>query len=144
LTKPSTKQVRAVFDTNIWVSALRMQGNPYRCSLLAVLGFVVSVTCDELLGELRRVLTLKFKFPSETVERHIAAIRSFSELVVITGQLRVVVEDPEDDKVVECAVVGNADYIVTGDKHLLALKQYGNIAIVKAAEFLKIVQARLP
>jgi len=59
-----------------------------------------------------------------------------------TKQVRAVFDT--NIKVVECAVVGNADYIVTGDKHLLALKQYGNIAIVKAAEFLKIVQARLP
>ncbi|MCX7966919.1 MAG: putative toxin-antitoxin system toxin component, PIN family [Armatimonadetes bacterium] len=136
-----TKQIRVVFDTNIWVSALRMRGNPYRSVLLAALGVVISVTCAELLDELRRVLTHKFKFPPELVERHVAAIQDFSELVVISGQLKVVAEDPEDDKVIECAVVGNADYIVTGDKHLLALRQYGNIAIVKASEFLKIFQA---
>ncbi len=139
-----TSQIRAVFDTNIWVSALRKQGNPYRCVLLVALGVVVSVTCDELLDELRQVLLVKFKFPQELVERHIAAIRSLSEVVAITGQLKVVSDDPEDDKVVECAVVGKADYIVSGDKHLLALKQYGSIAIVKAAEFLKIVQATIP
>ncbi len=117
-----TKQVRVVFDTNIWISALRMKGNPYRCVLLAVLGVVVSVTCAELLDELRRVLTHKFRLPSELVERHLVAIQNLSELVAITG---------------------GADYIVTGDKHLLALKQYGNIAIVKASEFLKIAQANL-
>ncbi len=109
-----TKQVRVVFDTNIWISALRMKGNPYRCVLLAVLGVVVSVTCAELLDELRRVLTHKFRLPSELVERHLVAIQNLSELVAITGRLRVVVEDPDDDKVVECAVVGGADYIVTG------------------------------
>lgn len=80
-----TKQIRAVFDTNIWVSALRMKGNPYRCALLAAMGIVVSVTRIELLYGLRRVLMQKFKLPPELVERHVAAIRSFSELVAITG-----------------------------------------------------------
>ena len=134
----SMNRIRAVFDTNIWVSALRKQGNPYRCVLLAALGIVASVTCDELLDELRQVLLVKFKFPRELVERHIAAIKGLSEVVVITGQLKVVADDPDDDKVVECAVAGKADYIVSGDKHLLSLKRYGSIAIIKAAEFLKI------
>lgn len=121
-----TKQIRAVFDTNIWVSALSMRGNPYRCALLAAMGIVVSVTRIELLCELRRVLMQKSKLPPELVERHVTAIRSFSELVAITGQLKVVPEDPEDDKVVECAIIGFANYIVTGDRHLLLLGQYGN------------------
>ncbi len=134
-----TRRVRAVYDTNIWVSALRRQGNPFRCALLAAMGFVVSVTCDELLDELCRVLTQKFGMPFANVNRYIAFIRSFSEVVAITGQLRVVVDDPDDDKVIECAVVGKADYIVTGDRHLLALGQHKGITIVKATQFLNIL-----
>ena len=136
-----TRRVRAVYDTNIWVSALRRQGNPFRCALLAAMGFVVSVTCDELLDELCRVLTQKFGMPFANVNRYIAVIRSFSEVVAITGQLRVVADDPDDDKVVECAIVGKADYIVTGDRHLLALGQYSGISIVKATQFLNILGA---
>ena len=136
-----TKRVRAVYDTNIWVSALRQQGNPFRCALLAAMGFVVTVTCDELLDELSRVLTQKFGMPFADVNRYITVIRSFSEVVAITGQLKVVVDDPDDDKVIECAVVGKADYIVTGDHHLLALGQYGNISIVKATQFISILGA---
>jgi len=136
-----TRRVRAVYDTNIWVLALRRQGNPFRCALLAAMGFVVSVTCDELLDELCRVLTQKFGMPFANVNRYIAVIRSFSEVVAITGQLRVVADDPDDDKVIECAVVGKADYIVTGDRHLLALGQYKGITIVKATQFLNILGA---
>jgi len=130
-----------VYDTNIWVSALRRQGNLFRCALLAAMGFAVSVTCDELLDELCCVLTQKFGMPFTDVNRYIAVIRSFSEVVAITGQLRVVVNDPDDDKVIECALVGKADYIVTGDRHLLALGQYSGISIVKAAQFLSIIGA---
>jgi len=137
-----TRRVRAVYDTNIWVSALRRQGNPFRCALLAAMGFAVSVTCDELLDKLCRVLMQKFGMPFANVNRYIAVIRSFSEAVAITGQLRVVVDDPDDDKVIECALVGKADYIVTGDRHLLALGQYNGISIVKAAQFLNILGAQ--
>ena len=136
-----TRRVRVVYDTNIWVSALRWQGNPFRCVLLAAMGFVVSVTCSELLDELCCVLTQKFGMPFADVNRYIAVIRSFSEVVAITGQLRVVADDPDDDKVVECAIVGKADYIVTGDRHLLALGQYSGISIVKATQFLNILGA---
>jgi putative PIN family toxin of toxin-antitoxin system len=79
--------------------------------------------------------------PFADVNRYITVIRSFSEVVAITGQLKVVVDDPDDDKVIECAVVGKADYIVTGDHHLLVLGQYGNISIVKAAQFISILSA---
>jgi len=99
------------------------------------------VTCSELLDELCCVLTQKFGMPFADVNRYIAVIRSFSEVVAITGQLRVVADDPDDDKVVECAIVGKADYIVTGDRHLLALGQYSGISIVKATQFLNILGA---
>jgi putative PIN family toxin of toxin-antitoxin system len=79
--------------------------------------------------------------PFADVNRYITVIRSFSEVVAITGQLKVVVDDPDDDKVIECAVVGKADYIVTGDRHLLTLGQYSNISIVKAAQFISILSA---
>lgn len=64
----------------------------------------------------------------------------FSRLVMITNTLRAVAADPQDDKVVECAVVGGATHIVTGDRrHLLALGSYQGIAIVSAADFLSLV-----
>ncbi len=137
------KILRVVFDTNILISALLWHGSPARCVEMARRKLVQSVTCSEILDEFADVLLRRFQLTIAEVRRARQLIQDFSELVAITGRLRVVVEDPDDDKVVECSVVGGADYIVTGDKHLLALKQYGNIAIVKASEFLKIVKANL-
>ena len=63
-----------------------------------------------------------------------------SSYIAFTRQLKVdrvvVSADPDDDMVVECAVVGSATHIVTGDKHLLSLGKYQEIAIVKATEFI--------
>ncbi|MCU0548150.1 MAG: PIN domain-containing protein [Leptolyngbya sp. Prado105] len=54
----------------------------------------------------------------------VAEIREFSRLVEISGTLRAVEDDRDDDMVVECAMVGNATHIVTGDRHLLSLTHY--------------------
>ncbi|MFA0742994.1 MAG: hypothetical protein DFNUSKGM_003127, partial [Candidatus Fervidibacter sacchari] len=115
--------MRVVFDTNILVSALLWHDPPARCVELARRKLVLSVTCNELLDEFAEVLLRRFRLTIGEAEQARHAVVGFSELVVITGQLRVVADDPDDDKVIECAVVGKADYIVTGDRHLLALGQ---------------------
>ena len=51
---------------------------------------------------------------------------------------RLVPDDPDDDKIVQCALVGGASYIVSGDKHLLALKSYQAIGILRPADFLSL------
>jgi putative PIN family toxin of toxin-antitoxin system len=133
--------LRVVFDTNILISALLWHGPPFQCVELARLGLVRSVTCNELLDEFVEVLLRRFRLTIYQAEQARRSVVNFSEVVAITGQLKVVVDDPDDDKVIECAVVGKADYIVTGDHHLLALGQYGNISIVKAAQFISILSA---
>jgi putative PIN family toxin of toxin-antitoxin system len=133
--------LRVVFDTNILISALLWHGPPARCLELARLGFVRSVTCDELLDEFVEMLLRRFQLTMSEAEQVRRSIVSFSEVVAITGQLKVVADDPDDDKVIECALVGKADYTVTGDRHLLALGQYGGISIVKASQFLSILGA---
>ena len=58
------------------------------------------------------------------------------EPVEVTKRVQAVPNDPEDDKFIECAISCNADYIVSGDRHLLNLKEYAGIRILKASEFL--------
>ncbi len=126
-----------VFDTNILLSGMGWHGSPYRCLELARAGIVEGVTCRELLGELARKLRAKLNFSAAQVTDTIADLLGFLRLVTIAGTLKVVSADPEDDKVLECAVVGGASYIVTGDRrHLLPLGSYQGILIVSAAEFL--------
>ncbi|OKH38950.1 putative toxin-antitoxin system toxin component, PIN family [[Phormidium ambiguum] IAM M-71] len=130
----------AVFDTNILISALlSTSSNPFRCLALAKIGQVESVTCQEILDEFAEKLVLKFKFSQDMAQLAVEEVRSYSRLVEISTTLKAVAEDPDDDMVVECAVVGSAAYIVTGDKHLLALGKYGEIEIVKASEFIGLI-----
>lgn len=128
---------RVVFDTNILISALlSLNGAPFRCIALARSGLVQSVTCSEILDEFAEKLRTKFAFAEERVLQAVGEIRGCSEVVVVPGILRVVADDPDDDVVIECAVVGEASIIVSGDKHLRSLAHYQTIPILTAADFL--------
>ncbi|MGH1396341.1 MAG: putative toxin-antitoxin system toxin component, PIN family [Trichormus sp.] len=126
-----------VFDTNILISALlSTNSNPFRCLALAKIGQIESVTCHEILEEFAEKLIVKFRFSQEMAQAAVEEVRNFSRLIEISKKLKTVDADPDDDMVVECAVVGDATHIVTGDKHLLSLGKYEEIAIVKATEFI--------
>jgi putative PIN family toxin of toxin-antitoxin system len=114
-------------------------GNPYQCVQAARHGHSLSLTCESVLAELAEKLQLKRNMERARAAEITSEIRSFSKIVSITGSLKVVIEDPDDDPIVECAVVGQAKFIVTGDRHLLDLRNYGQIQIIRAAEFLKLV-----
>jgi putative PIN family toxin of toxin-antitoxin system len=128
-----------VFDTNILISALFSQtGSPFRALALAKIGQIESVTCQEIMDEFAEKLLLKFKFSEEKTQSAVGEILSFSRIVEISGTLKAVPNDADDDMVIECAVVGNASHIVTGDKHLLSLVKYQDIAIAKATDFVNL------
>ena len=128
-----------VFDTNILISALFSEtGSPFRALALAKIGQIESVTCQEIMDEFLEKLLLKFKFSEDKAQSAIDEILSFSRIVEISGTLKAVPNDADDDMVIECAVVGNASHIVTGDKHLLSLVKYQDIAIAKATDFVNL------
>ena len=137
--------MRLVLDTNTVVSGLFWGGLPGQLLDAARAGKVELYTSPALLGELARVLRRR-KF-STRVERLSASV---DELIEGYGELAqfvrpaaispVVLADPEDDHVLACALAAKADFIVSGDSHLLSLKTYQGIAIVGAVEAL----ARLP
>ncbi|NJR69668.1 MAG: putative toxin-antitoxin system toxin component, PIN family, partial [Synechococcales cyanobacterium CRU_2_2] len=100
------------------------------------IGQVESVTCQEILDEFAEKLLVKFKFSEEMTQAAVQEVRQFSHLVEISGTLKAVPDDPDDDMVIECAVIGNATHVVTGDKHLLSLTNHQDIAILKQQSLL--------
>ncbi len=125
-----------VFDTNILFSGTGWRGTPYHCLELARRGSVEAVTCAEILDELAKKLSAKLNFSSIQTRDRIAFFLDFMRLVTIRNTLNVVDADPDDNKIIECAVAGAATHIVTGDRHLLVLGNYQNIQILTAADFL--------
>jgi putative PIN family toxin of toxin-antitoxin system len=129
-----------VFDTNILMSGTGWQGNPYRCLEYARAGLIEGITCKEILDELVEKLQVKLYFSDSQATDTVADLLTFLRFVTITNTLKAIPADPDDDKVLECAIVGGASYIVTGDRrHLLQLRNYRGIAIVSATEFLVFV-----
>lgn len=130
----------AVFDTNVLFSGVGWKGKPYQCLELARIGTVEGVTCREILDELAEKLPTKLSFPPEQALETVADLLSFLRLASIHGQMKAVPSDPDDDKVLECAVVAGATHVVTGDRrHLLPLGSFQGIQIVSPAEFLVLV-----
>lgn len=130
-----------VFDTNILLSGIGWRGKPYECIKLARSGLIEGLTCKEILQELSEKLEFRLKFPPEQVTETIIDLLTCLRLVTITNTLNVINNDPDDNKILECALVGKATHIVTGDRrHLLPLDKYENISIVSADNFLEIIK----
>ena len=126
-----------VYDTNILLSGIGWGGKPGRCLQLARQGSVEGLTCTEILEELKDKLPTKLNFSDVETAKTLEDLRGFLRLIKIQNTLKGATADPDDDKVIECAVVGSATHIVTGDRrHLLPLENYRNIRIVTAADFL--------
>jgi putative PIN family toxin of toxin-antitoxin system len=133
--------MRVVADTNIVVSGLLWRGNPRLVLEAARDGLISLYTSGVLLDELEEVL-IRDKF---VVRLLTAGVRAH-ELVLGYGALAKVIEpgkiapvvhaDPDDDAVIACAISSQSEIIVSGDSHLLKLKQYMNIHIVTAAELI--------
>ncbi|WRH67611.1 MAG: putative toxin-antitoxin system toxin component, PIN family [Planktothrix sp. GU0601_MAG3] len=129
-----------VFDTNVLLSGLGWRGSPYRCLELARTGQIKAITCQELLDELLEKLEQKLNFTDSQITDTLFDLLSFLQVVKISNTLNVIITDPDDNMVLECAVIGQANYIVTGDKkHLLPLKNYQGIEILQAADFLSLM-----
>jgi putative PIN family toxin of toxin-antitoxin system len=127
---------RVVFDTNIWISGLLWRGKPYQCLLLARGQVVQHVHCIEMVAELSEKLRETFGFSENRIQAVLYDFRRVSERVEIKGQIQVVVDDPDDDKFIECALTAEASAIVSGDHHLLELGSYEGIPILSSAAFL--------
>jgi uncharacterized protein len=132
-------KTKVFLDTNILISALGWGGKPRALLKKCISGELELITSSNQIEELRRVMNYpKFSFTSDQKETFISIILEIATLVEITGTLDVIEKDPDDNAMIETAVVGAVDYAISGDPHLLNLKEYGGIKIVTASEFLNV------
>lgn len=132
--------MRVVLDTNILVSAHLWSGNEWVVLGLCRSGDLRLVTSPRILSELERVLDQKFKKADDEVSEYIMELVTMSDIVIPSGNIPIIDVDPDDDLVLETAVTGNAAIIITGDSHLLSLRSYEGVRIMRAKEFLDICQ----
>ena len=139
--------IRAVLDANVYVSALiRPDGPPGRIlsCLLKEQSFELVVT-EEILEELRASLSSSkvqkyIRATAEELDLFLAAISLVADEVEGSTEVRVVNDDPDDDKYLAAAVDGRAGFIVTGDTHLLNIEEYEGIRILTPRFFLHLLK----
>ena len=128
--------MKVVFDTNILVSALVFPGGRGEAALQRIVEekdqlLLSKPILDELLGILGR----KFARDAEALSHAAVFLTELSLPVKPRQRLRVVKDDP-DNRILECAVAGDAAIIVTGDKALLALREYKGVLVITLREYL--------
>jgi putative PIN family toxin of toxin-antitoxin system len=128
---------RVVANTNVLISALGWEGNERDLLNLAIDSKIKLVFSKETFEESVRVMGYpKFGFSNEQKARFILILSTIGSFIKITEKLQVIKEDPYDNRFLETAVDGKASYIVSGDEHLLKIKNFRGIKIVSAKEFI--------
>ena len=123
--------LRIVFDSNVYISALLFKGIPGKILEMAHKDKIVLIISEEIITETVRILEDKFKWPRHNIDKFKTRLLDISENVKPGIKLNIIKERESDNRILECAVSGDANLIVSGDKHLLKLKSYKNIPIIR-------------
>ncbi len=128
--------LRAVLDTNVYFSAFRHPGGvPFEIWQQALNRQFTLLVSPPILREIAQVLRLDLGWQESEIVPQLKLISRIGEIVVPKTSLQVVKADPDDDKILECAVEGRADLVVSGDRHLTRLKAFRGIGIVRPVDF---------
>ncbi len=130
--------MRVVADTSVYLSALLFGGPPEEILSLAREGGFEILVSSSILLELATVLKTKFEWNEEDVADAIRSVGYCSEMIK-PGIVIKEVADDADNRILECAVEGGADFVVSGDRHLLTLGSFRGIRIVRARELLDLL-----
>lgn len=129
--------MRVVFDTNIFISALVIPESLAEKAIIKIIGGVDSlVISKEIINEVLSVLSTKFSRDKEAISRVAVNLSELAELVDPTKRIRILKDDP-DNRILECALCGKADFIVTGDKEMLKLREYKGVKLLSLKEYLE-------
>jgi putative PIN family toxin of toxin-antitoxin system len=129
--------VKVVLDTNVFVSGIFFTGPPHRILEAWGRGELQLLVSEAILDEYRRVgIELAQGFPGVDLDPILRLVTLHSTVVQGVGLPPSLVNDPSDLKFLECAASGGADCLVSGDKHLLRLREFRGVEILKPRDFL--------
>jgi putative PIN family toxin of toxin-antitoxin system len=126
-----------VFDTNILISGYLWTGKPRQAIRVVKSGGFRLLYCRESIDELIRVLSIKFGLDSGEIFRIVSDIHTIGKKTTMVTKDQPISEDITDNLFINLAIDGDARLIVSGDSHLLKLKEYKQIGIITVFEFLK-------
>ncbi len=146
---PSFKRqkFKVVLDTNVWVSAILWGGLPAKIVSLAEKKSIEIILSEEILREINRILgynRLREVYEQAGVSKDalMSIIVTIGRLVDVVTRLNVVPEDDSDNRILECALDGDAEYVVTGDRHLLRLRNFKKVKILSVREFIRLTRKK--
>ena len=140
-TSVEPRPYRIVVDTNIMVGAImKPTGASNRILNMWIQGRLTLLVTERILDEYRAILSQKWLKPDRVSELN-GQMSVFAVVVDPKERVYEIKEDPSDNRFLECAAEGEADYIISSDQHLLALKRFRRTEIVRPTQFLKQVEA---
>jgi putative PIN family toxin of toxin-antitoxin system len=133
--------VRVVFDTNVLISAMLSVGKPYVLFRKAVSKEFVLVASDLILKEFEGIMRRpKFGFTDGEIYEMSHSLMQTAELVDVVSEFNIVTRDSKDNMFLETAYDGKADFVVSGDDHLLSLHSFRGINIVSVKQLLEYLE----
>ena len=136
-----TEKIKLVIDTNVFISSFfNRDGNPKKIIDLWKTGQIILCISEKILEEYTEVLIRLGLEQEKELPEIIYLFGNSTNLSCqpVISEIKIITEDPEDNMFLECAIANDADYIISGDKHLLALKSFKNIIILSPASFLQL------
>lgn len=134
--------IKTVLDTNVVISsAISSDGNPAKIFEMLLLGQIKNYTSEEIIREIQDVIErerIKEKLNPADKTFIIENFKKFSEKIIPNVTCNEIQEDSDDNKFLECALTANVSYIVSGDEHLLRLKEFKGIKILSPAGFVQL------
>lgn len=128
---------KIVLDTNILISACGWEGKPRKLFRKILTGEYELIISKEQLDEVKRVLDYpKFDFTEDQKSRFLVILVLVSTIIPINKGVDIIKDDTDDNRIVEIALEAQADFIISGDTHLLEIKSYDRIKIVTVSDFL--------
>ncbi len=132
--------MRITVDTNFLISATQWDNSVAHKLLLKLIENNIKIyTTNDILNEFSIVLKRDFNYGKREIANILETILSLVRLVIPRCKVNVIKDDPDDNKIIECAVASSSEYILTYDKHLLKIKDYEGIKIISPEEFLRIL-----
>ena len=131
--------MKVTVDTNFLISATQWDYSVAHKLLKKLILYDAEIfTTQDILDETTEVLERDFKYSKREAKNIIEKILLFAKLIGPKQKIELIKDDPDDNKVIECAIESSSDYIITYDGHLLKLKEYKGIKIITPEEFNKI------
>jgi putative PIN family toxin of toxin-antitoxin system len=131
---------KIVLDTNVIVSAFGWKGSAHEIFQKCIKGHFQLYLSPQILSEIKRVLSYhKFHFNQDEIDEFLSIIIEAAEIVEPEIIIDLISQDSSNNRVLECAITADCEYVISGDKHLLEIKEFESIKILSPDKFKKFI-----